>query len=267
MPSVYAHYRFGTQILPSLPADVRRPIQRFRRLYDVGLHGPDLFRYDNPLTRSTMSVLAERYRSQTGREFFTKSCKRLRLSPVEAGFAYLYGALAHYCLESVCAGVLEEAGADRDTVEGEFDRYLLALDGREPPYTWDRSAHLKLTRGECVTVAEFYPPAGGENVHHCIGTMHWWVKHLAVPEGTKRGAMKKFLSFGSPAFRGLILPTRCPRGGEALDEALEEAFRQAQELFPQLLEQITAHITYNAPLGEEFDKRFDGRSSASQDGV
>ena len=41
MPSSYAHYRFGTQIIPMMPADVRGPILRQRALFDMGLHGPD----------------------------------------------------------------------------------------------------------------------------------------------------------------------------------------------------------------------------------
>ena len=45
MPSVYAHYRLGVALLPTFPADARRTIQRFRRLFDVGLHGPDIFFY------------------------------------------------------------------------------------------------------------------------------------------------------------------------------------------------------------------------------
>ena len=39
MPSGYAHYRFGTQVLSLMPADIRGPIQRHRTLFDVGLHG------------------------------------------------------------------------------------------------------------------------------------------------------------------------------------------------------------------------------------
>lgn len=41
MPASYAHYRFGKQVLPALPAEIRQNIQRFRRLYDMGLQGPD----------------------------------------------------------------------------------------------------------------------------------------------------------------------------------------------------------------------------------
>ena len=45
MPSSYAHYRFGKQILAQMPADVKRSIQRFRRMFDMGLQGPDIFFY------------------------------------------------------------------------------------------------------------------------------------------------------------------------------------------------------------------------------
>lgn len=43
MPANYAHYRFGKQLLSGMCPNDRRSIQRFRRLYDMGLHGPDIF--------------------------------------------------------------------------------------------------------------------------------------------------------------------------------------------------------------------------------
>ena len=48
MPANYAHYRFGKLALSKLPAEARQCIGRFRRLYDIGLHGPDIFFYYNP---------------------------------------------------------------------------------------------------------------------------------------------------------------------------------------------------------------------------
>ena len=50
MPSTYAHYRFGVGLLTTMPGDVRRTIQRFRRRFDVGLHGPDIFYYQSALS-------------------------------------------------------------------------------------------------------------------------------------------------------------------------------------------------------------------------
>ncbi|MBQ7800919.1 MAG: zinc dependent phospholipase C family protein [Oscillospiraceae bacterium] len=263
MPSHYAHYRFGTQVLATLPADVRRPIQRFRRLYDVGLHGPDLFFYHNFLAKDTVVALGLKYHHQTGREYFTRVCKRLRLEPTEAGIAYLYGVLAHYCLDSVCHPfVLEQTAGgmiSHTELETEFDRYLLTLDGKEQPHTFDNSRHMKLTRGECVTVSEFYPPATPDNVLRSLKSMTWFTKNTAVPEGAKRGALKKGLSLTNPAVRGMLMPTRPNRACAALDEPMLALYEQAVALYPKLVEQLMAHMTYNAVLGDDFGKTFDGK--------
>ena len=267
MPSHYAHYRFGSQVLASLPADVRRPIQRFRRLYDVGLHGPDLFFYHSFLTRDTVVSLGHKYHHQTGREYFNRVCKRLRLEPTEAGVAYLYGVLAHYCLDCVCHPFVlaqtDNGLISHTELETEFDRFLLALDGKEQPHTFDNSRHMKLTRGECVTVSEFYPPATPDNVLRSLKTMAWCTKALAVPEGPKRSMVKKGLYAASPAVRGLLMTTRPNRSCAQLDEQLLALYDQAAELYPKLVEQLVAHMTYNAVFGEEFARTFDGSCAAA----
>ena len=97
MPASYAHYRFGKQVLPTLPADVRQCIQRFRRLYDMGLQGPDFFFYYNPVMKTAVGGLGEHFHSQTGQVFFDHACKA---ASSEAARAYLYGLLCHYCLDS-----------------------------------------------------------------------------------------------------------------------------------------------------------------------
>ena len=95
MPAIYAHYRMGVALLPTMPADVRRTIQRFRRLYDVGLHGPDIFFYHNPLMHTSIGALGSKIHAQTGREFFQRACRIARLEKSEAAQAYIYGVLCH----------------------------------------------------------------------------------------------------------------------------------------------------------------------------
>ena len=43
MPANYAHYRFGKLVLQEMPPQTKRLVQRFRRLFEVGLYGPDFF--------------------------------------------------------------------------------------------------------------------------------------------------------------------------------------------------------------------------------
>ena len=99
MPATYAHYRFGKLLLPTLPGDVRQCIQRFRRMYDLGLQGPDFFFFYNPFVKTATGTLGSVFHHQTGQEFFPTACKA---ATSDAARAYLYGLLGHYCLDSIC---------------------------------------------------------------------------------------------------------------------------------------------------------------------
>ena len=156
MPASSAHYRSGKQLLSTLPADARQCIQRFRRMYDMGLQGPDIFFCYNPFLKTAVGALGSTFHRQTGQEFFPAACRQ---AMTEAAKAYLYGLLAHYCLDSISHPFVQQkadAGeAGHAQLEAEFDRYLLALDAVPQPHTYDLSPRLKLTRGECMTAAAF----------------------------------------------------------------------------------------------------------------
>ena len=77
MPAAYAHYRFGAAMLNAMPGDISRSVKRYRRLYDVGLHGPDLFFFYNPLISTKAGKLGGKFHSQTGQEFFTRVCRSI----------------------------------------------------------------------------------------------------------------------------------------------------------------------------------------------
>ena len=98
MPANYAHYRFGKQLLSGMCPNDRRSIQRFRRLYDMGLHGPDIFFYYNPLIKTATGQLGGVFHAQSGQEFFARVCAQ---AGSEAGRVYLLGLLGHYCLDSL----------------------------------------------------------------------------------------------------------------------------------------------------------------------
>ena len=71
MPANYAHYRFGAQLLPKLPPEVRRPVGRFRQLYDMGLHGPDILFFQSLLPGGKPR---DKFHAQTGKAFFERVC-------------------------------------------------------------------------------------------------------------------------------------------------------------------------------------------------
>ncbi len=260
MPSTYAHYRFGVQVLANMPGDVRRTIQRFRQLFDVGLHGPDIFFYNNILLRTGAGFLGVKYHDQTGEEFFTRVCRNLRLEPSEAATAYLYGVLCHYCLDAVCHPYVKKAEEKGEVthaqLETELDRRLLEMDKKIPAHTYDLSQHIALTPGECETVSRFYPPANAASVKNSVKGMKHFIKLFATPEGMRRRVLEQGVRAVSKNYSHMLMGEKPIQLCVPYVAGLLEKYDKAMEMFPEMLTQLQAHMTYSAPFGEEFKKKF-----------
>lgn len=254
MPASYAHYRFGNMVLPKLPPDVRQCIQRFRRMYDVGLQGPDFFFYYNPLSKTSVGSLGAQFHSQSGQEFFAKACAQAQS---EAAVAYLYGLLGHYCLDSTCHPYVNQMVAIEEArhvaLESEFERYLFARDGMLPPETQNISDKLKLTRGECMTVASFYPPATGAQVNQSLYVMRFGLRFLSRPN---RDGIERLLKKVKPSLLDSMVPAEENTEYLLMVRELLGYYGQAMERYPQLLQQLQEHRRTGAPLGEDFAPNF-----------
>lgn len=254
MPASYAHYRFGKLCVPELPANVRQPIQRFRQLYNMGLQGPNIFFYHNPFGGNAVSGLTAKFHAQSGQEFFTNACAQ---ATTEAGLAYLYGLLGHYCLDSVAHPYIRKHSDSGEVrhgeMEAEFDRLLLELDGMVPPHMQDFSGYMKLTRGECVTVASFFPPATPADINRSV-------RNMALAHRTLSGRSRKGVE-GILRLTGKdLLETRIPETPNDrcthINRGLLVMFDRAVKRYPELMEGLTAYMTYGEPLGEAFASDF-----------
>nr|MBQ8244180.1 zinc dependent phospholipase C family protein [Oscillospiraceae bacterium] len=254
MPAHYAHYRFGRQVLSAMPPEVRQEIQRFRRMYDMGLHGPDIFFYYYPFLTTAVGDLGKSFHRQPGQDFFPRACAAANS---EAARAYLYGLLAHYCLDSACHPfvhkMVDSGEAGHVALESEFDRYLMAMDGITAPHSHDVTRHMKLTRGECMTVAEFYPPATGANVSQSVQFMGFAVRFLAGGNREKREALLKKLK---PGITDHMIPPEPVAAFARMDSELLARFNRAVKQYPELLAQLLAHKRTGEPLGGDFAPNF-----------
>ncbi len=250
MSAVYAHYRFGKELLPDLPPDVRQCIGRFRRMYDMGLNGPDILFYYNPLMKNAVSDLCGQYHSQSMQEFFTHACGQ---ATSEAARAYLYGLLAHCCLDGACRPFVQQKAASGQVsapaLEAEFDRYLMETDGIAEPHTQDLSPRLKLTRGECMTVASFYPPAAAGHVSASVRHLRQLWKLSASKKRRQRVRLLQKLNAG---LCDHLIPLETAPGGERTNSELLARYNRALKQYPQLLVRLQDHLR----TGEPFDQSF-----------
>ena len=260
MPAAYAHYRFGAQMLKRMPADVQRMAKRNRHLFDVGLHGPDLFFFYRPVIRTKTGRLGHKFHMQTGREFFSRVCRNLRLDPSEAGQAYLYGVLCHYALDAHCHPLVVQADWEGPVtharIEGEFDRFLMELDGIHPPEEMRLTKHLVLRDSERGTVSRFYPGTDKGVIGESLRGMANIRKIMELPKGPLRTAVIKTMGTGSATFRDMVIREEPDVNCRHLNLPLLEKYQQAAREFPDMLVQVGAHLAYNAPLGDEFSPIF-----------
>jgi hypothetical protein len=260
MPSHYTHYRFGNQVIDTLPPETRNRIQRFRQLYDVGLQGPDIFLYHNIFRKDSTVALSGHFHRQTGQELFTEICRRLRTEPGEGGLAYLYGLLAHYCLDSTCHPFIRQQTADgtitHAELEAELDRFLLFQDGHRPVYSYDFRPHLKLTPGECATAASLYPPATDTAVNRSLRCMASSIRFLTPNSGFHRGVLKLCMKLTGDKFTPHIMHRSPNKTCAHLNQPLLELYGKALENYPRMLENLLQHLYGDEPLGPEFDTDF-----------
>lgn len=254
MPAHYAHYRFGKQVLSSMPPEHRQCVQRFRRMYDMGLNGPDIFFYFNPFLKTAVGDLGETFHRQTGQEFFAQACNA---ATSEAAQAYLYGLLAHYCLDSTCHPYIRQlvdiGEAKHVPLESEFERHLLLLDKEPSPQTYDMSKRWKLTRGECMTVAGFYPGTTGANISQSVKFMAFSVKFLQSPSRSRREILLQKIK---PALCQHMIPAEENEEMALYVQGLKERYDRAVKRYPGLLEQLTVSLRTGRPLGEDFAPDF-----------
>lgn len=257
MPANYAFHRFGADALRLLPGQMQGNIQRFRRLYNGGLRGQDLFFYYKPMSDNPIAGLRSSCDAMTGREFFEKAAAHLKQNPSEGGTACLYGLLAHYCLKSqlapLFAAEVNSGKMTRTELEVEFDRYLLGLDGKTPAHTQDISANFKMTRGECLTLAGFFPPVTPANVVSAQKQMTAWTRRMAAP---KRALARLLLKFTRGEFADQMMPDHANHKCLHLDSAMLECYHAALDKFPDMAKRLALHCKNCAPLGEEFELPF-----------
>lgn len=257
MPSIYAHYRFGAEMIAKMPKRQQRTVTRFRQLYDMGLQGPDIFYYQGLIKGEAIGDL---YHNETGIAFFERVCAVVRSNPSEGARAYLYGVLAHYALDSLSHPFInrmaQEGSLSHSQIETEFDRYLLFMDGKKPPHLQDLSKHIRLTPGECQTAAAFYPKIKTRQLKTHIHRMAVITKALVLPQGYRRKLMEKTVGILQPRIAGRFMGVHTATAGRKLNPDLMRLYEIAAQRYPILLEQIQAHMRNKEPLGTDFSVPF-----------
>ncbi len=198
MPSMYTHQAFGNEVERNLPKEIRELTDRHRDLFSIGFQGPDIFFFYHPLSWGEVPRYGNRMHDLPGHAFFGRALECYRClpehSPQETAFkeaakAYLLGVLCHYTLDSTCHGFIEKVAASGVTthaaLEGDYDRRLIAREGRDPVRE-DVAREFRPTSRGAEVIAVFYPEMNAEIIGKAMKSCVLFQRLLRCPGDGKR---------------------------------------------------------------------------------
>ena len=132
MPALYAHLRFGNEVLNGLPKSFQALITEYPEAFALGTQGPDILFYHHPMKKNEIRLYGTKLHKKNGFWVFD-SARKHRTDTPSAYNAYLLGFLCHFTLDLFCHPYIDQTMNDNLThgkIESEFDKFLLRKDGK-----------------------------------------------------------------------------------------------------------------------------------------
>lgn len=273
MPTTYAHYRFGRDVYKHLPPQAQAVITSHGGLYNIGLHGPDLLFYYKVYKKNPVSQTGFAMHDQPGYEFFRQAAqvmrKRHQKSAQKAGFsfltssryAYLFGFLCHFALDSNCHPYVEhmvrKTGISHSEIEAELDRDLMIRDGLNPMVCRPTS-HLRPKLFYGSIISRFFPDISPAQIVTSIRSMRFCCNLLA-PSGQKLRFVALRLLKGTPlpvTVREMIIKDHPNPACAPITKELERRYLSAVKDASELIVNFMEHVEWGAPLDKRLDHTF-----------
>lgn len=262
MPATYAHRRFGAEIYERLPENLKGIVSREREVFDIGLHGPDIFFYYKVLKKNPVNAHGNEMHDEKAGAFFGPAREAyLSSENREASLSYLLGFLCHYALDSACHPYIENkirvSGITHAEIESEFERFLLEKDGKDPlsAVTYD---HVHATDENAAKIAPFFPMFTAEQIRETLRSMCYYCEWLRTPYQPKRGFVRFVLRLSGHygELKGQVMAKKPIEGCRDSSERLFKLYKKAQEHYPVLADAYTAYLENGRELSSLFDLTF-----------
>lgn len=264
MPTTYAHYRLGESVREHLPDTVRDIINNNPELFHIGVHGPDHFFYYNPFLKTKVGLIGTQIHEEPAKKFFTRAARVIhKCGNKEAHMAYVYGYLCHFAMDYVCHGYIGEQMEEKDlshyTIEAEYDRRLLVMDGYDKPVTVCVTNHLNPSMENACIISDFYQGVSAKQVRRSLKGMLLFLNLLRAPRKVFRNLLFLGMKIAGMyrSMGGLVMNyTEDAKCSETTDE-LVRRFDEAVELAGCLITEYEKYITQGGALPDTFCYNFE----------
>ena len=129
MPACMAHYQFGQDVLNRLDGKIRSAALTYKREFDIGLQGPDIFYFYKPYRRTGIRDYGVARHNEPARRMFARILEKTQ---EKAALSYLMGLICHYVLDKCCHPYLYTHSRERydhQRMESAFDKHIMLTRG------------------------------------------------------------------------------------------------------------------------------------------
>lgn len=258
MPTTYTHDAFGKETYQKLPEEIKNMIRENKKLYLIGLHGPDILFYYKPYRKNEVSSLGYNMHEEKARIFFEETIKTCRETGSKPLMVYLIGFVCHYILDSCCHPFVyhyqEESGLSHAEIETELDRYFMERDGKNP-FTYHPASSISPSKSVAETIHMAFPLFSEKTIHKTLEGMKFYCNLTVTRYEWKRSMFHKIL--------------KCVKADREMGGRIVEKERNAETivsteelkiLYQNALEEVVPAIInlYHAIEGDEIlSERFD----------
>lgn len=264
MPTTYAHYTFGKTVFRHYPKEIRQLIRKNLRLFQIGLHGPDILFYHKPLSSNPVAKTGIAMHEAAAADFFQpalETLQRFSKAEQEQMLPYLLGFVCHFSLDTICHGYIEskieKSRVSHSEIEAEFDRMLMEEDGLDP-FHFVPTGHIVPSKENALRIARFFPNLTDKQLQKALVSMRFYLRLLVVPHEWKRHVIYTALRLGGhyEESHGLVI-NREPNP-VCIDSnlRLKKLMKKAEPLCIELTQNLLSCLNEGTALDERFSRTF-----------
>ena len=262
MPTTYAHYKFGKEVISALPRPLQNSIENNRELFDTGVHGPDLLFYYKALMKNPVNTQGYELHDKMSDEFFRNAVEVIKKAEDPAAArAYIYGFICHFALDSECHPYIEKmiqtSGISHSEIEMEFDRLLLKEDYINP-VRYLATGHIHPNRKNASVIAPFFNDMTPELIEKSMRSMIFCHKVLLAPGKAKRNLIFGCLKLAGhyEDKQGMVMSLEPNPACKEYCQLLKRLYAGAVPLAAGLIIQYQKALFDGAELPERFHRTF-----------
>lgn len=259
MPSIYAHDQFGKQVLSQLDDELKGLITTYKKAFQIGLQGPDIFSFYRPWKENDISEYTTILHEKPARYMFERGMRFYRNS---AEYVYMIGVACHYALDCSChpyiAQYEKETGVSHMELEAEFEKMLMRRTGKDP-FSYRTELLIPADADTAETLYHFYHVFGEEKMLYTLRWTQNFRQLFTEPSPIRKWILNKLLTIvGLGNFKKQVLQLE---DNPLCDESNETLYRISKDAIPfavSLIQELDDCKQAEKALSEIWDKSFMG---------